>query len=190
MAVSSFGLLAMFIPFVIIAAAIKLTSNGPVFFRQGRAGKDGRVIRILKFRTMVENAVNMGHGYNVVAGDDRITRVGRFLRKTSLDELPQLINVLKGEMSLIGPRPTLVYQVEQYDERQKTRLKMKPGITGWAQVNGRNSLTWPQRIELDIWYVENWSLKLDLFILFRTAAVVLKGKGIYRGQSNNKEIRF
>ncbi len=169
-----------------IIPAIKLTSKGPVFFRQERAGKDGKVFMIYKFRTMVNNAVQMGAGHKVVVDDPRITRPGRFLRRTSLDELPQLFNVLKGEMSLIGPRPTLLYQVNQYNERQKVRLRMKPGITGWAQVNGRNGLTWPDRIELDVWYVENWSLLLDLLILFRTIAVVLKREGIYRDQSNMK----
>ena len=111
--------------------------------------------------------------------DPRITRVGKWLRKLSLDELPQLFNVLRGEMSIVGPRPTLLYQIEKYDARQKKRLLVKPGITGWAQINGRNLLTWPERIELDVWYVENWSLWLDLQIIIRTPIIVFKQQGIY-----------
>lgn len=162
---SLFGFILLSPLFLVIAVAIKLDSPGPVFFRQERVGKDGRVFKIFKFRTMVVNAEKMGAGVFVEKEDPRITRVGKWLRNTSLDELPQLINVLRGEMSLVGPRPTLPYQVERYDERQRRRLLMRPGITGWVQVNGRNSLTWPEKIELDIWYVEHWSLWLDLRIL-------------------------
>lgn len=144
-------------------------------------GKDGRVFKIFKFRTMVVNAEKMGAGVFVERDDPRITKVGKWLRNTSLDELPQLINVLRGEMSLVGPRPTLPYQVERYNERQRRRFLMRPGITGWAQVNGRNSLTWPEKIELDIWYVENWSLWLDLKILWKTFFTMLKKEGLYSG---------
>lgn len=164
-----------------IALLIKMESAGPVFFRQERVGRDGRLFKVFKFRSMVDGAVNKGAGILIEKEDSRITKVGAFLRRTSLDEIPQLINVLKGEMSLIGPRPTLQYQVEKYTDYQRKRLKMKPGITGWAQVNGRNSLTWPQRIELDVWYVENWSLLLDLSIFLKTFRVLFKSEGIYDG---------
>ncbi len=178
---SLFGLILLFSLFLVIAVAIKLDSPGPVFFRQERVGKDGRVFKIFKFRTMVVNAEKMGAGVFVEKEDPRITRVGKWLRNTSLDELPQLINVLRGEMSLVGPRPTLPYQVERYDERQRRRLLMSPGITGWAQVNGRNSLTWPEKVELDIWYVEHWSLWLDLKILWKTFFTMFKKEDLYPG---------
>lgn len=178
---SLFGLILISPLFLVVAVAIKLDSPGPVFFRQERAGKDGRVFKIFKFRTMVVNAEKMGAGVFVEKEDSRITRVGKLLRDTSLDELPQLINVLRGEMSLVGPRPTLPYQVERYDERQKRRLLLRPGITGWAQVRGRNSLTWPEKIELDIWYVENWSLWLDLKILCKTIYAIFNKQNLYSG---------
>jgi len=178
---SLFGLILLFPSFLVTAIAIKLDSPGPVFFRQERVGKDGRVFKIFKFRTMVVNAENIGAGVFVEKEDPRITKVGKFLRNTSLDELPQLINVLRGEMSLVGPRPTLPYQVERYDERQRRRLLMRPGITGWAQVNGRNSLTWPEKIELDLWYIENWSLWLDLKILWKTFFTMFKKEDLYSG---------
>lgn len=155
---------------------IKLDSKGPVFFNQERVGEDGELFTIYKFRTMVENAENKGSGYYVKKNDNRITKIGNFLRKTSLDELPQLINVLKGDMSLVGPRPTLEYQVEEYDDFERKRLKMKPGITGWAQVNGRNNLSWPEKIKLDVWYFNNWSFLLDLKILFRTFIILFTHK--------------
>ncbi|MCX7847875.1 MAG: sugar transferase [bacterium] len=161
----------------LIALWIKADSRGPIFFRQVRAGRGGKPFTIYKFRTMVEGAEK--GGYYTAAEDPRITRVGRFLRATSLDELPQLWNILKGEMSVVGPRPTLLYQVEQYNERQRKRLEMRPGVTGWAQVNGRNALSWPERIELDVWYVEHWSLWLDLKILMKTLVVWLRGEGVY-----------
>ncbi len=174
------GLLLLAFPFLIIALAIKLDSKGPVFFRQERVGKDGRVFKPWKFRTMVEGAVEQGLGYNVARDDPRITRVGRFLREWGLDELPQLINVLRGEMSLVGPRPTLPYQVERYDALQRKRLLVKPGITGWALIHGRNLLSWEERIKYDIWYVEHWSIWLDLWILLKTIWVVLiKREGVY-----------
>jgi undecaprenyl phosphate N,N'-diacetylbacillosamine 1-phosphate transferase len=169
---------------IVITLLIKLTSRGPVFFLQERAGRYGRAFTIYKFRTMVVGAEKIGDGVYTGANDARITRVGNFLRAWSLDELPQLLNILTGDMSIIGPRPTLMYQIEEYDEFQKQRLLARPGVTGWAQVNGRNSLTWPERITLDVWYVENWSLWLDLKILFKTVAVVFKREGIYAEKSN------
>ena len=137
---------------------------------------------IYKLRTMVRGAEFTGAGLAIQEGDDRITRVGRFLRRYSLDELPNLVNVLRGEMSIVGPRPTLVHQVEQYTERQRGRLAVKPGLTGWAQVNGRASLPWSERIDLDLYYVEHRSLALDLRIIARTVEMVLKGEGLYKGE--------
>jgi lipopolysaccharide/colanic/teichoic acid biosynthesis glycosyltransferase len=168
---------------VILAVAIRLESRGHPFYRQARAGKDGRQFSIYKLRTMVSGAEFTGAGLAIQEGDDRITRVGRFLRRYSLDELPNLYNVLRGEMSVVGPRPTLPVQVEQYTERQRGRLSVKPGITGWAQVNGRAALPWDQRIELDIWYVNNQSLALDLKILARSVRMVLGGHGLYKGET-------
>ncbi|MCX7904019.1 MAG: sugar transferase [Caloramator sp.] len=165
--------------FLIIAVLIKLDSEGEVFFRQERAGLNGRPFMIYKFRTMVKNAEKIGDGYYTGENDPRITRIGKFLRKTSLDELPQLINILKGEMSVIGPRPTLMYQVEKYDDFQRKRLLMRPGVTGLAQVNGRNSLSWPERIKYDVYYVENWNIWMDIKIFFKTFLVVLRGEGVY-----------
>jgi lipopolysaccharide/colanic/teichoic acid biosynthesis glycosyltransferase len=161
--------------------AIKLESRGPAIYRQRRSGLRGAPFEMLKLRTMVDGAEHVGAGLAVNAGDSRITRVGALLRRTSLDELPNLVNVLRGEMSLIGPRPTLPAQVEQYSARQRERLAVKPGITGWAQVNGRASLPWSERIELDLYYVEHRSLALDLQILLRTPALVLGGGGLYKG---------
>ncbi|HHW68000.1 MAG: hypothetical protein PWP07_1727 [Epulopiscium sp.] len=165
--------------FLIIALGIKLTSKGPIFFIQDRVGKDGKDFKIYKFRTMVQNAEHIGSGIYTEENDPRITKIGRFLRKTSLDELPQLINILKGDMSIIGPRPTLRYQVDKYNEYQMGRLKMRPGVTGLAQVNGRNSLPWSKRIEYDIEYVNNYSLWLDLKIMIKTVKVVLTAEGVY-----------
>jgi lipopolysaccharide/colanic/teichoic acid biosynthesis glycosyltransferase len=161
------------------AIATKLESPGPVLYRQTRVGRDGVDFELLKLRTMVVGAEKMGAGWAVDQGDTRITRVGRVLRRTSLDELPQLWNVLRGDMSIIGPRPTLRYQVEQYDEHQRRRLDIRPGLTGWAQVQGRASLPWADRIELDVWYVDNRSPKLDLRILLRTPLALFRGT--YRG---------
>jgi lipopolysaccharide/colanic/teichoic acid biosynthesis glycosyltransferase len=168
---------------VLLAAivAIKLESRGPAIYRQRRSGLRGAPFDMLKLRTMVDGAEHVGAGLAVDAGDSRITRVGALLRRTSLDELPNLVNVLRGEMSLIGPRPTLPVQVAQYSARQRERLAVKPGITGWAQVNGRASLPWSERIELDVYYVEHRSLALDLQILLRTPALVLGGSGLYKG---------
>ena len=161
------------------ALAVKLEDGGPVLYRQTRVGKDGADFELLKLRTMVVGAETMGAGYAVNEGDSRITRAGRILRRLSLDELPQLWNVIRGEMSVIGPRPTLRYQVERYDDRQRHRLDVKPGITGWAQVHGRAALPWAERIELDVWYVEHRSPLLDLKILLRTPLALFSGT--YKG---------
>jgi lipopolysaccharide/colanic/teichoic acid biosynthesis glycosyltransferase len=161
------------------ALAAKLEDRGPVLYRQTRVGKDGADFELLKLRTMVVGAETMGAGYAVDEGDSRITRVGRLLRRLSLDELPQLWNVIRGEMSVIGPRPTLRYQVERYDARQARRLQVKPGITGWAQVHGRAALPWAERIELDVWYVEHRSALLDLKILAKTPLALFSGT--YKG---------
>lgn len=177
---ASLGLLILLPLFVALGIAIKLDSSGSVFFRQSRAGKSGKVFSIYKFRTMVNNAQKMGEGVFVKENDTRITRLGKFLRRSSLDELPQLINVVKGEMSLVGPRPTLPYQIENYTEYQKKRLLLRPGITGWAQVNGRNNLSWPEKIEYDVWYVSNISIFLDIKIMFKTMGVLFKKDCLYR----------
>lgn len=161
------------------AVAIRLESAGPVVLRQTRVGKDGCDFTMFKFRTMVVDAHTTGAGWLTAQDDPRITRVGSFLRKSALDELPQLVNVLRGDMSIVGPRPTLRYQVEQYTPLQRRRLEVRPGLTGWAQVRGRNLLTWPERILLDIWYVEHRSLWLDTKILVRTVPVLLRGGGVY-----------
>ena len=161
------------------AAAIKLEDGGPVLYRQQRVGLHGEDFELLKLRTMVVDAERQGTGLAVNRGDPRITRVGRVLRRLSLDELPQLWNVLRGDMSLIGPRPTLRYQVEQYTERQRRRLDVKPGLTGWAQIHGRAALPWDERIELDVWYVEHRSPRVDLRILLRTPLALFGGT--YRG---------
>ena len=166
-------------PAGLAALAIKLESRGPVFYRQRRVGRDGRPFELVKLRTMVRGAETMGAGIYVLEGDARITRVGRLLRRFSLDELPNLINVVRGELAIVGPRPTVQEQVDRYTERQRRRLDVKPGITGWAQINGRTSLPWPERIELDVWYVEHRSLRLDLRILARTARMLATGHGLY-----------
>jgi lipopolysaccharide/colanic/teichoic acid biosynthesis glycosyltransferase len=166
----------------VLALLIRFESPGHPLYTQTRVGKDGQLFEIYKLRTMVRGAEFTGAGLAIQEGDDRITRIGVFLRRYSLDELPNLWNVLSGEMSIVGPRPTLPVQVEQYTERQRGRLAVKPGISGWAQVNGRASLPWPDRIELDLWYVEHRSLRLDLLILARTVRMVLGGDGIYKGE--------
>ncbi len=171
-------------PLVALAVlAVRLESPGHPIYRQTRVGRDGEPFEIFKLRTMVRGAEFTGAGLAIQEGDDRITRVGAFLRRTSLDELPNLWNVVRGEMSIVGPRPTVQVQVDQYTERQRGRLAVKPGITGWAQVNGRASLPWSERIELDLWYVEHRSLALDLRILARTARMVLRGEGLYKGET-------
>jgi lipopolysaccharide/colanic/teichoic acid biosynthesis glycosyltransferase len=167
-------------PLLLVAAlVIVLEDRGPVLYRQRRVGKDGEEFELLKLRTMVVGAEKAGAGWAVNEGDPRITTVGRGLRRLSLDELPQLWNVVRGEMSLIGPRPTLAYQVERYTPRQRRRLDVKPGITGWAQVHGRARLPWDERIELDVWYVEHRTAWLDLQILARTPFALLTGT--YKG---------
>jgi lipopolysaccharide/colanic/teichoic acid biosynthesis glycosyltransferase len=163
--------------------AIRLETHGHPVYRQRRVGRDGRAFELWKLRTMVSGAESMGKGLAVDEGDERITRLGAWLRRTSFDEVPNLVNVLRGEMSLVGPRPTVQVQVDRYDERQRHRLDALPGITGWAQVNGRASLPWHERIELDLWYVEHASLLLDLRILVRTAHMAFTGAGLYRGET-------
>lgn len=173
-------LLVVTAPLLALAAlAIKLESRGPVFYTQRRVGRGGRPFELLKLRTMVPGAESMGAGIYVLEGDPRITRVGRLLRRFSLDELPNLVNVVRGDLAIVGPRPTVQEQVDRYTERQRRRLEVKPGITGWAQINGRTSLPWPERIELDVWYVEHRSLRLDLDILARTARMLVTGHGLY-----------
>jgi lipopolysaccharide/colanic/teichoic acid biosynthesis glycosyltransferase len=167
-------------PVLALAALfIKLESRGAVLYRQRRVGRHGEPFALWKLRTMVSGAEAMGAGLYVLPGDSRITRVGRHLRRFSLDELPNLVNVLHGDMAIVGPRPTVQEQVDRYTERQRRRLEVRPGITGWAQVNGRTSLPWPERIELDVWYVENRSALLDLKILARTARMLATGHGLY-----------
>jgi lipopolysaccharide/colanic/teichoic acid biosynthesis glycosyltransferase len=173
-------LLALASPLLALAAlAIKLESRGPVFYRQRRVGLGGQPFELWKLRTMVSGAETMGAGIYIEPGDARITRAGRLLRRFSLDELPNLVNVLRGELAIVGPRPTVQAQVDNYTERQRRRLEVRPGITGWAQVNGRTSLPWPERIELDVWYVEHRSFRLDLKILARTARMLATGHGLY-----------
>jgi lipopolysaccharide/colanic/teichoic acid biosynthesis glycosyltransferase len=167
-------------PLLLIAAvAIKLDSRGPVIYRQRRVGKEGQQFEVYKLRTMRLGAVPVVVGTPVLEDDPRVTRVGGLLRRFSLDELPNLVNVLRGELAIVGPRPTLAAQVELYTERQRRRLEVKPGITGWAQVNGRAGIPWEERIELDVWYVDHRSLALDLRILARTARLLLTGHGLY-----------
>jgi lipopolysaccharide/colanic/teichoic acid biosynthesis glycosyltransferase len=163
------------------AIAVKLEDGGPVLYRQVRVGKDGVDFELLKLRTMVVGAEHIGAGFAVNQGDSRITKVGRALRRLSLDELPQLWNVVRGDMSVIGPRPTLRYQVDRYDERQLHRLDVLPGITGWAQIHGRAALPWAERIELDLWYVEHRSARIDLKILLRTPLALFGGT--YKGET-------
>jgi undecaprenyl phosphate N,N'-diacetylbacillosamine 1-phosphate transferase len=162
-----------------IAAAIKLESRGPIFFKQERVGRHGESFEILKFRSLAQEQPREPGDYLISASDPRITRVGRFLRRWSLDELPQLWNVLRGDMSIVGPRPTLRYQVEQYDDFQRRRLEVLPGVTGWAQVAGRNALSWPEKIKLDVWYVDHRSLKLDLRILLATVPTLVRPRSVY-----------
>jgi lipopolysaccharide/colanic/teichoic acid biosynthesis glycosyltransferase len=181
-------LLGLTSPILALAAlAIRVESRGAVVYRQRRIGRDGVPFDMLKLRTMVDGAEHIGAGLAVNEDDSRITRVGALLRRTSLDELPNLLNVLRGEMSLIGPRPTVPVQVAQYTERQRGRLAIRPGITGWAQVNGRASLPWSERIELDLYYIEHRSLVLDARIIWRTPSLVLGGGGLYKGQTGGWE---
>ena len=171
---------------IVVPIVIKLTSKGPAVFVQERVGKDGKLFKIYKFRTMalppedayLQDGVWYEANGELLKSETRITKVGAFLRKTSLDELMQLFNILNGTMSFIGPRPTLPYQVEQYSDEQRRRMEMRPGVTGWAQVNGRNDLTWTEKIKLDIQYIDHFSLWLDIKILFMTVGTVLGGKGV------------
>jgi lipopolysaccharide/colanic/teichoic acid biosynthesis glycosyltransferase len=162
--------------------AVRIESHGSPIYRQRRVGKDGEPFEMLKLRTMVSGAEQQGAGMSVNYGDPRITRVGRILRRFSIDELPNLVNVLRGEMSIVGPRPTIQVQVDQYTDEQRRRLEVKPGLTGWAQVNGRASLPWHERIELDLWYVEHRSFLLDLRIIAKTVNMLVTGTGLYKGE--------
>ena len=176
--------LVLLSPVLLVAAiAVRVESRGGAIYRQRRVGRHGHEFDVLKLRTMVHGAEHIGAGLAVNEGDDRITRVGAFLRRTSLDEIPNLLNVLRGDMAIIGPRPTLPSQVAHYTERQRGRLAIRPGITGWAQVNGRASLPWPERIELDLWYIEHRSWRLDGQILVKTVRMVLGGQGTYKGET-------
>jgi lipopolysaccharide/colanic/teichoic acid biosynthesis glycosyltransferase len=182
--VVSGGLLALSAPALAVAAVlIRLESHGHPIYRQRRVGRGGEPFELYKLRTMVAGAESIGPGLALAEGDARITRLGALLRRTSMDELPNLVNVLRGEMSLVGPRPTVQVQVDRYTERQRGRLAVKPGLTGWAQVQGRASLPWSERIELDLWYVEHASLWLDLRIVWSTVRIVLGGHGLYKGES-------
>ena len=182
--VGAVAILVVSAPVLAVAAlAIRLEGGGHVIYRQRRVGRFGEAFELYKLRTMVSGAETMGAGISLEAGDSRITRLGAILRRTSIDELPNLVNVLRGEMSIVGPRPTVQVQVDRYTERQRGRLSVRPGITGWAQINGRASLPWHERIELDLWYVEHVSLALDLRILMRTLRMVVTGHGLYRGET-------
>lgn len=176
--------------FLIFSILIKLDSMGPVFFIQERVGKDGKIFKIIKFRTMYVGAEEKTKGKYIDEINPYLTKIGKFLRRWSLDELPELINVLKGEMSLVGPRPTLKYQVEKYDEIQRRRLSVKPGITGWAQVNGRNRIPWNERIKLDLWYIENWNLLLDFIIILKTIFVIFKKESVFSNIENDEIVKY
>jgi lipopolysaccharide/colanic/teichoic acid biosynthesis glycosyltransferase len=174
--------LVFFSPVLVVAiVAIRFESQGSPIYRQRRVGLDGEEFDVLKLRTMVTGAEHIGAGMAIDEGDTRITRVGAFLRRTSLDEIPNLVNVIRGDMAIIGPRPTIPVQVAQYTDRQRGRLTVRPGLTGWAQVNGRAALPWAERIELDLWYIEHRTWRLDIQILLRTARMVLGGHGLYKG---------
>ena len=181
--VAGLGLIIAAPLLAVAVIAIRLETRGSPIYKQRRVGKDGKPFELLKLRTMVSGAEHVGGGLAVNYGDPRITRVGAILRRFSLDELPNLVNVLRGDMAVVGPRPTIQAQVDQYTHRQRRRLEVKPGITGWAQVNGRASLPWHERIELDVWYVDNRSFRLDLRILTRTVRMLATGHGLYKGES-------
>jgi lipopolysaccharide/colanic/teichoic acid biosynthesis glycosyltransferase len=194
LAIAAVGLVILSPLLIAAAIAIKLESRGPVFYRQRRVGKDGRIFELYKLRTMRRGADPVGVGTAVTADDPRVTRIGRLLRRYSLDELPNLINVLRGEMRIVGPRATLPAQVELYTPRQLRRLDLRPGVTGWAQIHGRAGIPWEERIELDVWYVEHRSLRLDLKILARTPGALLGGAGSvakdpYAGSSPDSPLR-
>lgn len=178
----------LLLPFAVVAILVKLDSKGPIFFRQHRTGKDGTVFRILKFRTMVDEAEKIGLGHEMTRDDARITGVGRRLRNWGLDELPQLVNVIMGDVSLVGPRASRVDQHEMFTDDERGRMQMRPGITGLAVVKGRNGLDWEQRIKLDLWYIENRSFWMDIRILFQTLNVVLiKRQGVYGPDGLNRD---
>lgn len=180
-ALASLGLLVSAPLLGVAMVAIRLETPGPAIYRQRRIGRDGQVFELYKLRTMVTGSDPVGIGVPMAGDDPRVTRVGALLRRVSVDEVPNLVNVLRGEMSIVGPRPTIGAQVDLYTPRQRRRLEVKPGMTGWAQVNGRTALPWDERIELDIWYVENRSLALDLRILRRTVHLLVTGRGLYTG---------
>ena len=194
LAIAAVGLVVVSPLLLAVGIAIRLESPGPVFYRQRRVGRDGRIFELYKLRTMRRGADPVGVGTAVTADDPRVTRVGRFLRRYSLDELPNLINVLRGEMRIVGPRATLPAQVELYTPRQLRRLDLRPGVTGWAQIHGRTGIPWEERIELDVWYVEHRSLWVDLRILAKTPAALLGGAGSvaadpYAGSSKDSPLR-
>ena len=177
---SALGLLVLSPLFLLIAILVRCTSKGPAVFRQERLGREAKVFRICKFRTMAENSEHTGSGVYSDRNDSRVTKVGRFLRATSLDELPQLWNILRGDMSFIGPRPPLTYHpwtIDRYSEEQLRMFRVRPGITGWAQVHGRRELEWHERLRLNVWYADHVSFALDLQIIFLTVGVLLTGKG-------------
>ncbi|MFX0140651.1 MAG: sugar transferase [Candidatus Hodarchaeota archaeon] len=175
------------LPILFIAIMIKLTSKGPVLFKQLRPGKESNLFLLYKFRTMNEQRNEQG---DLLPDEKRLTRIGKFLRKISLDELPELWNVLKGNMSIVGPRPLLAEYINRYSLEQARRHEVKPGITGWAQVNGRNAITWEQKFEHDLWYVDHWNLYLDIKIIFMTIIKVIKGEGISQpGQATMEEFK-
>ncbi len=181
------GLIILAVPFLILAVALKLGSKDPVFFKQPRPGKNCKIFFLIKFRTMKDLCDEQGH---LLPDEERITKIGKFMRRLSLDELPELWNVLKGELSLIGPRPLLVDYLDRYSSEQARRHEVKPGISGWAQVNGRNAITWEEKFKHDIWYVDNWSLKLDIKIILKTIVKVIKGEGISQpGQATMEEFK-
>lgn len=173
--VSLITLVILIIPFLLIFLVIKVSSKGPIFFKQNRPGKEAKVFLLYKFRTMTEKR---DEKKELLPDEKRLTRFGKLLRKFSLDELPELWNVLKGDMSLVGPRPLLVEYLDRYSHFQARRHEVKPGITGWAQVNGRNAITWKEKFEYDVWYIDNWNLWLDMKIIFMTFINVIKGEGI------------
>lgn len=179
-----------FIPLIIVASIIKLESKGPVIFKQKRLGLNGREFEIYKFRSMIVDAENYGSGVYSMKGDPRVTKVGKFIRATSIDELPQLVNILKGDMSFIGPRPTLTYHpwvLEEYTQEQRQRFSVRPGVTGLAQINGRKEISWDRRIQYDVYYVRNMSLFLDFKILIKTVKrVILMRDNINISETNNK----
>ena len=180
--IASVGLVLASPILAVATVAIRTETRGSPIYRQRRVGKDGEPFEMLKLRTMVSGAEHQGAGLAVNYGDPRITRVGHLLRRFSIDELPNLVNVLRGEMSIVGPRPTIQVQVDQYTDHQRRRLEVKPGLTGWAQVNGRASLPWHERIELDVWYVEHRSFLLDLRIIAMTVNMLVRGTGLYKGE--------